>query len=109
MSRLVIGLTTGVLLAASTSFAFADGQGAVTGAAGGAVTGAIVGGPVGAAVGAGAGAVVGGAVSGPDKVVVQPEPHVVAPAPVEPCAQTTVRESDGMGNSRTTTTNNCPP
>jgi hypothetical protein len=56
----VVALAGSVLLACST-IAFADDNGALTGAAGGAVTGAVVGAPVGAAVGGVAGAVVGGA------------------------------------------------
>jgi hypothetical protein len=93
-ASIVLGLFFGLALVPS---AFADSNGAVTGAAGGAVTGAIVGGPVGAAVGAGAGAVVGGAATAdkPDTVVV-------------PCDRTTVHKEDEMGNSTTVQRSNCP-
>lgn len=88
----------------SSSIAFADGNGALTGAAGGAVTGALVGGPVGAVVGGTAGAVVGGAATGPDRtVVVQPGPAVA------PCASQTTQTTDSDGNSSTTRTTNCSP
>ena len=81
--------------------AFADDNGALTGAAGGAVTGAIVGGPVGAAVGGAAGAVVGGAATGPG--------HAVVVQPAEPCSsRTTTTTNNNTGASRTTQTTDCP-
>jgi hypothetical protein len=98
-SRLILFSMAAFL--ASTPFALAGGNGAVTGAAGGAVTGAIVGGPVGAAVGAGAGAVVGGAATArePDTVIVEP---------ARPCTTTTVKREDDMGNSTTVKRQDCP-
>ena len=100
----------GMLLACATialpSLAFADGNGAVTGAAGGAVAGAVVGGPVGAAVGGTAGAIIGGAASGPDRtVVVNPQP---APGAMVPCNTRTTQTTDNTGYSSTTQTSNCP-
>ena len=86
------------------SLAFADGDGALTGAAGGAVTGAVVGGPVGAVVGAGAGAVIGGAATGPDRQRV----IVEHPVPVQPCASRTTETTDSNGNSSVTRSMNCP-
>ena len=55
MRSIIIGLSA-LTIAALPTLAFADGNGALTGAAGGAVAGAVVGGPVGAAVGGVAGA-----------------------------------------------------
>jgi hypothetical protein len=101
MMKLILPAAAALCLAAASP-AFADGNGAVTGAAGGAVTGAVVGGPVGAAVGGAAGAVVGGAMSGPDKtdtVVVQPDPG---------CRTTTVQRQDAVGNTDTVQKSNCP-
>ncbi len=84
------------------ALAFADGNGAVTGAAGGAVAGAVVGGPVGAAVGGTAGAIVGGAASGPDRTV------VVTPGAPAPCNTRTTQTTDNSGYSSTTQSTNCP-
>ncbi len=100
----------GMILACATialpALAFADGNGAVTGAAGGAVAGAVVGGPVGAAVGGAAGAIVGGAASGPDRTVVVNRPP--PPAAVVPCNTRTTQTTDNTGYSSTTQTSNCP-
>ena len=86
---------------AMPALAFADDNGALTGAAGGAITGAIVGGPVGAAVGGVAGAVAGGAATGPD------QPVVVQPA--QPCStRTRTVTNNNTGASRTTQTTDCP-
>ena len=96
----VVALAGAAILAVST-IAYADDNGALTGAAGGAVTGAVVGGPVGAAVGGVAGAVVGGAATG------APRPVVVEPA--QPCAtRTTTTTNNNTGSSRTTQTTDCP-
>jgi len=94
----VVALAGAAILAVST-IAFADDNGALTGAAGGAVTGAVVGGPIGAAVGGVAGAVVGGAATG------SPRPVVVEP---EPCAsRTTTTTNNNTGASLTTQTTDC--
>ena len=69
MRGMIIGLSA-LAIATLPTLAFADGDGALTGAAGGAVAGAVVGGPVGAAVGGAAGGIIGGAASGPAPVVV---------------------------------------
>ncbi len=99
-------ILAGALAVSAPCVAFADDQGAVTGAAGGAVTGAVVGGPVGAVVGGAAGAIVGGAATGPNR------PTVVVPAPpptaVVPCNTRTTRTTDNDGYSQTTQTTNCP-
>ena len=79
MRGMIIGLSA-LAITALPTLAFADGDGALTGAAGGAVAGAVVGGPVGAAVGGVAGGIIGGAASGP----AAPGPVVVAPAPAAP-------------------------
>ena len=63
MRRMIIGLSA-LAIATLPTLAFADGDGALTGAAGGAVAGAVVGGPVGAAVGDAAGGIIWAA-SGP--------------------------------------------
>lgn len=98
----------GILLACATialpNLAFADGNGALTGAAGGAVAGAVVGGPVGAAVGGTAGAIIGGTASGPDRAVVVNPP----PTAVVPCNTRTTQTTDNTGYSSTTQTSNCP-
>ena len=100
-----IGLILACATIALPTLAFADGNGAVTGAAGGAVAGAVVGGPVGAAVGGAAGAIAGGAASGPDRtVVVNPPPR----AAVVPCNTRTTQTTDNTGYSSTTQTSNCP-
>jgi len=106
MHRNILALSTAAILLFSAQFAFADGDGAVTGAVGGAVAGAVVGGPVGAVVGAGAGAVIGGGASGPDHrvIVVQPIPT----PPIEPCNMKTTQTTDSNGNSSTTRVTNCP-
>lgn len=98
--RLTFLALAGASIFAMPALAFADDNGALTGAAGGAVTGAIVGGPVGAAVGGAAGAVVGGAATrGPQPVVVEPAP----------CAsRTTTTTNNNTGSSRTTQTTDCP-
>jgi hypothetical protein len=106
-SNIILLMITAALLAAP-QFAFADGDGAITGGAGGAVAGAVVGGPVGAAVGGVAGAVIGGATTGPnhphDAVVVAP----AGPPPATPCQSRTTQTTDNMGNSSTTQATNCP-
>ncbi len=98
----------GMMLACATialpAVAFADGNGAVTGAAGGAVAGAVVGGPVGAAVGGTAGAIIGGTASGPDRTVVVGPPSTA----VVPCRSRTTQTTDNTGYSSTTQTSNCP-
>ena len=106
--RLTALALAGAAILAAPALAFADDNGAVTGAVGGAVTGAVVGGPVGAVVGGAAGAVIGGTATGPQPVVVAPaQPVVVAPA--EPCAsRTTTTTNNNTGASRTTQTTNCP-
>jgi hypothetical protein len=104
MRGMIIGLSA-LAITALPTLAFADGDGALTGAAGGAVAGAVVGGPVGAAVGGAAGGIIGGAASGPPG----PGPVVVAPAPesVAPCSTRTTTRSDAAGNSVTHQTTNC--
>jgi hypothetical protein len=98
--RIIIGLSA-LAFAALPTLAFADGDGALTGAAGGAVAGAVVGGPVGAAVGGLAGGVIGGAASGPGTVVVAPGPA--------PCnTRTTTTQDNNTGASVTRQTTNCP-
>jgi hypothetical protein len=94
-------LTFAVLAIGMPSLAFADGQGAVTGAVGGAATGAIVGGPVGAAVGGAAGAVIGGTVRRPGPVVVQPVP--AAP----PCDTSTTVTANNSGDKSVTRSTHC--
>ena len=99
--RLTLHALACATIFAVPALAFADDNGALTGATGGAVTGAIVGGPVGAAVGGAAGALVGGAATGPNR------PVVVEPA--EPCAsRTTTTTNNNTGASRTTQTTDCP-
>ena len=102
MRGMIIGFSA-LAIATLPTLAFADGDGALTGAAGGAVTGAVVGGPVGAAVGGVAGGVIGGAASGPG-------PVVVAPAPVgPPCnRRTTTTTNNNTGASVTRQTTDCP-
>jgi hypothetical protein len=97
--KTAIGLAAVLFLGAS-SLAFADGDGAVTGAAGGAIAGAVVGGPIGAAVGGVAGAVIGGTASGPGQAV------VVQPAP---CASSTSQMQHRDGSVTTTQRTDCPP
>lgn len=100
-----------IALAACLTFpgiAFAEEGGATAGAVTGGVAGAVVGGPIGAVVGAGAGAVVGGAVSGPEKRVIVERPADATGTVVEPCRSKTVTEENSLGQSRTTTTSNCP-
>lgn len=97
-----IGTFAACVFIALPTIAFADGNGAVTGAAGGAVAGAVVGGPVGAAVGGTAGAIVGGAASGPDRTV------VVTPGAAAPCNTRTTQTTDNSGYSSTTQSTNCP-
>jgi hypothetical protein len=97
--RLSVCILAGTAFLAACTIAFADDNGALTGAAGGAVTGAVVGGPVGAVVGGAAGAVIGGAATG------TPRPVVVEPAP---CAsRTTTTTNNNTGASRTTQTTDC--
>ncbi len=97
MRRIIIGFST-LTFAALPTLAFADGDGALTGAAGGAVAGAVVGGPVGAAVGGIAGGVIGGAASGP---------VVVAPG-ARPCnTRTTTTQDNNTGASVTRQTTDC--
>jgi hypothetical protein len=99
MRRIIIGLSA-LAFAALPTLAFADGDGALTGAAGGAVAGAVVGGPVGAAVGGLAGGVIGGAASGPGTVVVAPGPA--------PCnTRTTTTQDNNTGASVTRQTTDC--
>jgi|tagenome__1003787_1003787.scaffolds.fasta_scaffold17535643_1 hypothetical protein len=101
MRGFILGLAVTTAVTMSPLAAFADGNGAVTGAAGGAVTGAVLGGPVGAVVGAGAGAVVGGAASDADK-----QPNTVV---VQPCEQRTQQTVDtATGDSTTVRSTNCP-
>lgn len=97
-----IGMLAACVTIALPTLAFADGNGAVTGAAGGAIAGAVVGGPVGAAVGGAAGAVVGGAASGPDRTV------VVTPGATAPCNTRTTQTTDNSGYSSTTQSTDCP-
>jgi hypothetical protein len=59
MSRTFLALSAAVLICASSQFALADENGAITGGVGGAVAGAVVGGPVGAVVGGVGGAAIG--------------------------------------------------
>ncbi len=83
MRGMILGFSALAIVILPT-LAFADGDGALTGAAGGAVAGAVVGGPVGAAVGGVAGGVVGGAASGPASgpvVVVPRQAPRAAPEP----------------------------
>jgi hypothetical protein len=90
-------------IATLPTLAFADGDGALTGAAGGAVAGAVVGGPVGAAAGGVAGGVIGGAASGPAS-----GPVVVAPGPGGPCGtRTTTTTNNNTGASVTRQTTDC--
>jgi hypothetical protein len=103
MTRKFLVLSTAAALFALPSLAFADGQGALTGAAGGAIAGAVVGGPVGAVIGGGAGAVVGGAATGPDGRTVVVEPG----GPVAPCASRTTQSTNNYGDTTTTQTTNC--
>ncbi len=97
-----IGMALACAAFALPTLAFADGNGAVTGAAGGAVAGAVVGGPVGAAVGGTAGAIAGGVASGPDRTV------VVTPGAPAPCNTRTTQTTDNSGYSSTTQSTNCP-
>jgi hypothetical protein len=101
MHRSIIVLSAAAALIALPQFAFADGDGVVTGVVGGAVAGAVVGGPVGAVVGGAAGGVIGGEVTGPnrDRVVVRP---------VAPCNSRTTETTDSNGNGSATRTTNCP-
>jgi hypothetical protein len=101
MRLMIIGFSA-LGIATLPTLAFADGNGALTGAAGGAVAGAVVGGPVGAAVGGVAGGVIGGAASAPGTVV-------VAPAPVgPPCnSRTTTTTNNNTGASVTRQTTDC--
>jgi hypothetical protein len=99
MRRIIIGFSA-LTFAALPTLAFADGDGALTGAAGGAVAGAVVGGPVGAAVGGIAGGVIGGAASGPGPVVVAPG--------AGPCnTRTTTTQDNNTGASVTRQTTDC--
>jgi uncharacterized protein YcfJ len=107
MSRILSTMALAACLAIP-GLAYAEDGGAAAGAVTGGVAGAVVGGPVGAAVGAGAGAVVGGAVSGPEKRVIVEEPSVTTGTVVEPCREKTVKQQNSLGESRTTTTSNCP-
>jgi hypothetical protein len=101
MRGMIIGFSA-LALATLPTLAFADGDGALTGAAGGAVAGAVVGGPVGAAVGGVAGGVIGGAASGPG-------PGTVVVAPVAPCGtRTTTTTNNNTGASVTRQTTDCP-
>ena len=59
MSRTILALSAAALICASSQFAFADENGAITGGVEGAVAGAVVGGPVGAVVGGVGGAAIG--------------------------------------------------
>ena len=103
MRGTIIGLSA-LALASLPTLAFADGDGAVTGAAGGAVAGAVVGGPVGAAVGGVAGGVIGGAASNPRPVVVAP-----GPGDAPPCnTRTTTTQNNNTGASVTRQTTDCP-
>ena len=87
--------------------AYADDSGATAGAVTGGVAGAVVGGPVGAAVGAGAGAVAGGASTGPNErnVVIEKERTGTV---VSPCQSRTVTQQNSVGDTRSSTTTNCP-
>jgi hypothetical protein len=102
MRGMIIGLSA-LAFASLPTLAFADGDGALTGAAGGVVAGAVVGGPVGAAVGGVAGGVIGGAAS-------QPRPVVVAPGPgAPPCnSRTTTTTNNNTGASITRQPTDCP-
>jgi hypothetical protein len=101
MRGMILGLSA-LAITALPTLAFADGDGALTGAAGGAVAGAVVGGPVGAAVGGAAGGIIGGAASGP-------APVVVAPVPGGPCGtRTTTTTNNNTGASVTRQTTDCP-
>ena len=103
MRGMILGFSALAIVILPT-LAFADGDGALTGAAGGAVAGAVVGGPVGAAVGGVAGGVVGGAASGPAS-----GPVVVVPAPGAPCGtRTTTTTNNNTGASVTRQTTDCP-
>jgi hypothetical protein len=99
MHRKTIFLIAAAALIAAPQFAFADGDGTVTGVVGGAVAGAVVGGPVGAVVGGVAGGVIGNAASGPGAVVVQPG---------SPCVSRTTQTTNSDGSGSTTQTTNCP-
>ena len=99
MTSKFIALATSGAFFVLPTLAFADGDGAVTGAVGGAIAGAIVGGPVGAVIGGAGGAVIGGAATGDRRTVV---------VPVEPCSQSTTRSADNNGNTQVTQTTNCP-
>jgi hypothetical protein len=63
MLKSMLGLTSAAFILATSSVAFADSNGAVTGGVAGAVGGAVVGGPVGAVVGGVGGAAVGNAMT----------------------------------------------
>jgi uncharacterized protein YcfJ len=108
MSKLLPKLALAACLLAP-GLVFAEEGGAAAGAVAGGAAGAAVGGPVGAAAGAGVGAVVGGAASGPEHhdVVVE-RPAETTGTVVEPCSSKTVKEKNSMGESRTTSSTNCP-
>lgn len=64
MSRGLLVLSAAAMLCASSSLAYANETGALTGGVSGAAVGAVVGGPVGAVVGGLGGAAIGNSITG---------------------------------------------